>query len=117
MLGIGAEEFLLVLIVALLVLGPERLPRVARDIGRVVGDLRRTSDEFREEFLQADKFLERQAPTTTPPPPEPASLPGGAAPAPAPTETAASASDESAFDREMREARERLAAARDKPAT
>lgn len=116
MLGIGAEEFLLVLIVALLVLGPERLPRVARDIGRVVGDLRRTSDEFREEFLQADKFLERQAPTT-PPPPEPASLPGGAAPAPTPTESAASASDESAFDREMREARERLAAARDKPAT
>lgn len=118
MLGIGAEEFLLVLIVALLVLGPERLPRVARDIGRVVGDLRRTSDEFREEFLQADKFLERQAPpTTTTPPPEPASLPGGAAPAPTPTESAASASDESAFDREMREARERLAAARDKPAT
>src|SRR5687768_18007145 len=57
MLGIGAEELMLVLIVALLVLGPERLPRMARDVGRVVGDLRRTSDEFREEFLQADKFL------------------------------------------------------------
>lgn len=115
MLGIGAEELLLVLVVALLVLGPERLPRVARDIGRVVGDLRRTSDEFREEFLQADKFLERQAPTTSTPPAEPASLPGGAAPAP--VEPAGGAPDESAFDREMREARERLAAAREKPAT
>jgi sec-independent protein translocase protein TatB len=114
MLGIGAEELVLVLIVALLVLGPERLPRMARDVGRVVGDLRRTSDEFREEFLQADKFLtaekilESQA-SAPAPIAEPAPLPGGAAAAPADP-------NESAFDREMREARERLAASRDKPA-
>ena len=113
MLGIGAEELMLVLIVALLVLGPERLPRMARDVGRVVGDLRKTSDEFREEFLQADKFLtaekilESQA-STPAPPPEPAALPGGAATTADP--------NESAFDREMREAKERLAAAREKPA-
>ena len=116
MLGIGAEELLLVLVVALLVLGPERLPRMARDVGRVVGDLRRTSDEFREEFLQADKYLqaekllERQA-STPAPHAEPAALPGGAAPIAPPTDPS-----ESAFDREMREARERLAASRDKPA-
>jgi sec-independent protein translocase protein TatB len=115
-LGIGAEELILVLIVALLVLGPERLPKVARDVGRVVGDLRRTSDEFREEFLQADKFLERTVSSSPPPAPaEPASLPGGAAPEPAPA--TAIDPNETAFDREMREARERLAAAKEKPAT
>jgi sec-independent protein translocase protein TatB len=101
MLGIGAEELMLVLIVALLVLGPERLPRMARDVGRVVGDLRKTSDEFREEFLQADKFLTAEKileshATKAEPPAEPAALPGGAA---TPTDP-----NESAFDREMREA-------------
>lgn len=109
MFGIGPEELMLILIVALLVLGPERLPRVARDVGRVVGELRRTSDEFREEFLHADKFLEKQAPSTPAPVAEPAPPPVAAA---APTDP-----NESAFDREMREARERLAAAREKPAT
>ena len=109
MFGIGPEELILVLIVALLVLGPERLPRVARDVGRVVGELRRTSDEFREEFLQADKFLEKQASST------PAAV---AEPTPPPiAATAPTDPNESAFDREMREARERLAAAREKPAT
>jgi len=107
MFGVGPEELVLVLIVALLVLGPERLPRMARDVGRVVGELRRTSDEFRAEFLNADKYLEK-----------PANAPAAVAP-PAPAVQATTPSDpnESAFDREMREARERLAASREKPAT
>jgi len=108
MFGVGPEELVLVLIVALLVLGPERLPRMARDVGRVVGELRRTSDEFRAEFLNADKYLEK-----------PASAPAAVAPpAPAAAQaTTPSDPNESAFDREMREARERLAASREKPAS
>jgi Tat protein translocase TatB subunit len=107
MFGIGPEELILVLVVALLVLGPERLPRVARDVGRVVGDLRRTSDEFREEFLQADKYLEKPAASA----PTPVAGPAPAAiPATTPTDP-----NENAFDREMREAREKLAASREKP--
>lgn len=100
MLGIGPEELLLVALLALLVLGPERLPKVMRDMGRVVGDLRRTSDELRSEFLNADKLLD----TAT----APKSAPAQAAIA-APAESAPSGPPgESAFDREMREARERI---------
>ena len=99
MFGIGPEELLLVAVLALLVLGPERLPKVMRDMGRVVGDLRRTSDELRDEFLNADKYLEVK--TAAAPP---------VAEAPTTTEESkpAEVTGESAFDREMREARERL---------
>jgi Tat protein translocase TatB subunit len=104
MFGVGPEELVLLLIIALIVLGPERMPKVARDIGRVVGDLRRTSDELREEFLNADKLLDKAADAAPP----------AAIPATAQTsEGVLPIEGETAFDREMREARERLKAQRD----
>ena len=102
MFGIGPEELMLIAVLALLVLGPERLPKVMRDMGRIVGDLRKTSDELREEFLNADKLLD--APPSKPAEPAPAPV----APAVSSEATTSSTSDEPAFDREMREARERL---------
>src|SRR5438094_10335906 len=68
MFGVGPEELVLILIIALIVLGPERMPKVARDLGRVVGDLRRTSDQLREAFLNADKLLDNAADAAARPP-------------------------------------------------
>jgi Tat protein translocase TatB subunit len=108
MFGVGPEELVLILIIALIVLGPERMPKVARDLGRVVGDLRRTSDQLREEFLNADKLLDKAADAAAPPPPAPS------IPATLPTNGATPQIEgEMPFDREMREARERLKAQRD----
>lgn len=100
MFGIGAPELVIILILALLVLGPERMPRLARDIGRTMGDLRRTSDELKQEFLNADAPTPVQAGPAAPAEPDatPVAVPPGAEP------------EETAFDREAREARERLAA-------
>ena len=105
MFGVGPEELVLILIIALIVLGPERMPKVARDIGRVVGDLRRTSDELREEFLNADKLLDKAADAAAPP--------AAAIPATTQASEPTAIPGETAFDREMREARERLKAQRD----
>ncbi|MFN2520235.1 MAG: twin-arginine translocase TatA/TatE family subunit [Candidatus Limnocylindria bacterium] len=66
MFGIGTGELLLLLLVALVVLGPERMPKLARDVGRALADFRRTSDELREEFLNADKLAERMTQATVP---------------------------------------------------
>jgi len=107
MFGVGPEELVLILIIALIVLGPERMPKVARDLGRVVGDLRRTSDQLREEFLNADKLLDKAADATGPQTPVPS------IPATVQTNETPPIPGETAFDREMREARERLKAQRD----
>jgi sec-independent protein translocase protein TatB len=41
MSGIGGSEFILLCLIGLLILGPERLPRVARQIGSWMGKARR----------------------------------------------------------------------------
>ncbi|MBI4228164.1 MAG: twin-arginine translocase subunit TatB [Deltaproteobacteria bacterium] len=48
MFGIGTGEILIVLLIALLVLGPNEIPKVARAIGKTMRDLQRTKDELRE---------------------------------------------------------------------
>ncbi len=46
MLNLGGMEILVILVVALLVLGPDKLPNVMRTIGKAMGELRRVSTEF-----------------------------------------------------------------------
>ena len=107
MFGIGSGELILLLIVALVVLGPERMPKLARDLGRAVAEFRKTSDELRGEFLNADKYLETPA-TPVAEPPQPAIAATAEVPPVTDVATAPVEPDETAFDREAREARERL---------
>jgi sec-independent protein translocase protein TatA len=60
MLGIGLPELMLILVVALVVLGPQRLPEVARMLGRAYAQLRRASEEFQQTLRQDLATLERQ---------------------------------------------------------
>jgi len=43
--GIGPGELILILILALIVFGPNRLPEVARTIGKTLNEFRKTSEE------------------------------------------------------------------------
>jgi sec-independent protein translocase protein TatA len=60
MLGIGLPELILIFVLALLVLGPQRLPEVARLVGRAYGQLRRASEEFQRTIRQDIAAMERQ---------------------------------------------------------
>lgn len=46
MFGIGSTELLVILVVALLVLGPKNLPKIAHTLGRAMGEFRKVSTEF-----------------------------------------------------------------------
>lgn len=60
MFGIGSTEILVILVVALLVLGPKKLPQIARTIGRAMGEFRRVSTEF-QRTLNTEIAFEEEA--------------------------------------------------------
>lgn len=51
MFGIGIQEALVILAVALLVLGPTKLPGVARSLGKGLRELRKASDDLRSALM------------------------------------------------------------------
>jgi sec-independent protein translocase protein TatA len=68
--SVGMPELLVILIVALLVLGPKRLPEIARSLGKGMAEFRRASTEF-QRTLSAS--LEEPPPAA--PPRQPAMAP------------------------------------------
>ncbi len=60
MSGIGGSEFLLLCVIGLLILGPERLPRVARQLGGWIGKARQMTRALQrqlEDELDVEKNL------------------------------------------------------------
>jgi len=60
MSGIGGSEFILLCLIGLLILGPERLPRVARQLGSWIGKARQMTRGLQrqlEDELDAEKNL------------------------------------------------------------
>ena len=79
MFNIGPAELIVILLVALLVVGPKRLPQLGRTIGKSMREFRKASEDFKQsmEFgVDEDDFPEEkpdgQEPTeTTTHPPKP----------------------------------------------
>ena len=47
MFGVGSGEILVILLVALLLLGPNEIPKVARTVGKTMKELQRFKDDLR----------------------------------------------------------------------
>lgn len=50
MFGIGMPELIIILIVALIIFGPKRLPEMGKSLGRAIKEFRKTSQELKEEI-------------------------------------------------------------------
>ncbi|MCD6214992.1 MAG: twin-arginine translocase subunit TatB, partial [Candidatus Desulfofervidus sp.] len=62
MFGIGMQELLIILVIALIVLGPKRLPEIARALGKGMREFRKASQEIKESVdLEGElKEIERE---------------------------------------------------------
>ncbi len=56
--GIGLPEMALILVVALLIFGPKKLPEIGRSMGKAIRGFQDASREFEAEFKREAKQLE-----------------------------------------------------------
>jgi sec-independent protein translocase protein TatB len=95
MLDIGFLELVVIFVVALVVLGPTRLPGLVRTVGRWVGKARAVARDFQQQLENEANLADlnrmtdletRRSQATTPPPPftDQASIDAQAATTPAP---------------------------------
>ena len=48
MFGMGMPEILLILAIALIVIGPKKLPDIAKALGRAMGEFKRSTNELKD---------------------------------------------------------------------
>jgi Tat protein translocase TatB subunit len=58
MLGIGMPEMILIAVIALIVIGPDKLPGLAKTLGRIFGELKKATNEFKETMEVESKLTE-----------------------------------------------------------
>jgi sec-independent protein translocase protein TatB len=60
MFGMGPSELIVILVIALLVLGPQRLPELARSLGKAIGEFKRATSDIQNELDNARTMLEEE---------------------------------------------------------
>lgn len=62
--GIGLPEMALIMIVALLIFGPKKLPEIGRSMGKAIRSFQDASKEFENEFKREAEQIETAVKTT-----------------------------------------------------
>ena len=65
--GVGLPEMILIMLVALLIFGPKKLPEIGRSMGKAIKGFQDASREFESEFKREADRLEQTSVVTQPP--------------------------------------------------
>jgi len=67
--NLGMPELILILALALLLFGPKKLPEIGKQIGKALGEFKRTSNELKRTIEDEMDRATKDAPPAEPPPP------------------------------------------------
>jgi sec-independent protein translocase protein TatB len=81
MFGLGFGEIVIILVLALILLGPQKLPDVAKQLGKGLREFKKATDDLKSQF-ESELYSEESRPRDRPSlvPPAPAAAPSGPAP-------------------------------------
>jgi Tat protein translocase TatB subunit len=89
---LGGPELFLILVVALIVFGPRKLPEIGKSVGRMMAEFRKASNDFKrtiEDEVEAEKLRDATRIDTASWSPGAAALPAAAVPEAPPSESPA----------------------------